>query len=117
MSYRVPVYTQNPGEGGYPEVVGYVKTNTRLDTWDGSNHTFRGATGIHGGITKLRRTINGKRFVFIRTSQWQGDRDYGYLISDAEARSLLIEAGEDELLEKWFPDFEADLEEEDIEDE
>jgi len=114
MSYKVAVYRADPAEaGGYFDAVGYVKANNKLDTWDGSNMTFRGATGEHAGITKLRRTIDGKRFVLIRTTQWSGGRDYAYLITDDEARSLLIETGNKELLKKWFPNFNPDIGEDD----
>lgn len=109
----VPVYYRQPNDHDYDNmVVGRVKANTRLDTWDGKNYTFRGSTGIHGGITKLKKPRGDKSFVFIRTSQWVGDKPIGWLISDDEALSLLIEAGREDLINKWFPDADIDMEEE-----
>ena len=107
MSYKVPVYRCE----GCEEIIGRVNYNNALDTWDGRNHSFRGKTGIHGGITKLKREIDGKRFVFIYGTQYQGDRDKAWLITDGEAKKLLIEAGRDDLLRKWGLDDGIDLEE------
>ena len=85
------------------EVVGRVKANRNLDFWDGNNMT-NGGTGMHLGLTRLKRTIDGKRFVLIRTSQWVGSRDYGYLVDDKTAYSEAAKAGADDIIDKFFKD-------------
>lgn len=105
MSYKVPVYLKDPQESYEKKVVARVTYNNVLDRWNGSNMQFR-STGVHGGITKLRREIDGKRFVLILGSQWQGSVDYGYLIDDKEALSLILESEDEKLLNKYFPWYE-----------
>ena len=83
MTGKIPVY-----EDQYCDtVVGHVTPNTKLDTWDGNNYTS-GSTGCHIGYTRLKKS--GK-FVLIHTTQWQGCKDYGVIISPEELVRLAIE--------------------------
>ena len=92
------------------EIIGRVNENSNLDFCDGSNHNFRG-NGKHGGLTKLRREIDGMKFVFIYTTNWQGDENKAWLITDTEALLLTLESGNDNLLTKYFPNEIIELEE------
>ena len=85
--YRVNVY-----EDG--EVIARVRYNQDLDYWDGRNWT-NGGTGMHKGITKLK----DGRYVIIIGSQWQGARDYGYIVSPEEALQEILKAQRLELLD------------------
>ena len=79
------------------EIVARVENNSNLDFWDGSNWTC-GSVGHHLGITRLK---NGA-FVLIHGSQWQGDRDWGEIVSDVEAiQAILRGDSADAMLEKW----------------
>lgn len=79
------------------EIIARVKYRSNLDCWNGSNWQ-NGGTGMHKGITRLNR--EGKPFVIIIGSQWQGDRDYGYIVSDKEALQEILKADKMELLEE-----------------
>ena len=85
--YRVKVY-----EDG--DVIARVRYNQDLDYWDGRNWT-NGGTGMHKGITKLK----DGRYVIIIGSQWQGARDYGYIVSPEEALQEILKSGNHDLLE------------------
>lgn len=91
---RVNVY--NHEFGG--KVVARVKYNDILDYWDGSNYT-NGGTGRHKGLTKLR---DGS-YVLIYGTQWQGESDYGLIVSKDEALQEILKSGNTELLDlkKW----------------
>ena len=89
--YRINVYE---GEEFREQVVARVRYNNLLDYWDGSNWT-NGGTGMHKGITKLK----DGRYVIIIGSQWQGARDYGYIVSPEEALQEILQSGNTELLE------------------
>lgn len=102
MSHKVPVYAENPANTYERVVVARVEYNRVLDRWNGSNMQY-GGTGFHGGLTKLRRKISGKQFVFIHGTQWSGGRNYGYLIDDDEALSLILESENEKLLNRYFP--------------
>lgn len=83
MTGKIPVY-----EDQYCDtVVGHVTPNTKLDKWDGNNYTD-GSTGNHVGYSRLTKS---KRFVLIHTTQWQGCKDYGVIISPEELVRLAIE--------------------------
>ena len=56
-------------------------------------HT-NGGTGYHKGITKLK---DGS-YVIIRGTQWQGERDYGYIVSPEEALQEILKSDNLELL-------------------
>jgi hypothetical protein len=89
--YRVNVYE---GPEYRERVVARVRYNNALDYWDGSNWT-NGGTGMHKGITKLK----DGRYVVIIGSQWQGARDYGYIVTPEEALQEILRSGNTELLE------------------
>ena len=94
---RVNVYE---GEEYREQVVARVRYNDALDYWDGSNWT-KGGMGMHKGITRLK----DGRYVIIIGSQWQGARDYGYVVSPEEALQEILRSGNEELLEsKRFAD-------------
>jgi len=80
-------------------VVARVEYNSNLDHWDGSNWTA-GSMGMHKGITKLR----DGRYVLIHSSQWQGDRDYGEIISKDQALQEILKGNVKLLDEKRFED-------------
>jgi len=86
--YRVNVYDENG------DVIARVRYNQDLDYWDGRNWT-NGGTGMHKGITKLK----DGRYVIIIGSQWQGARDYGYIVSPEEALQEILKSGNHDLLE------------------
>ena len=83
MSEKIPVY-DNDYCGN---VVGRVTPNTKLDYWDGSNYTD-GSTGNHLGYTKLRKS---QKYVLIHTTQWEGCKDYGYVVSPEHLIEVAIE--------------------------
>jgi len=80
-------------------VVARVEYNSNLDHWDGSNWTS-GTMGIHKGITKLR----DGRYVLIHGSQFQGDTDYGEIISKDQALQEILKGNVKLLDEKRFED-------------
>lgn len=89
--YRVNVYE---GPEYRERVVARVRYNNLLDYWDGRNWT-NGGTGMHKGITKLK----DGRYVIIIGSQWQGAKDYGYIVTPEEALQEILRSGNTELLE------------------
>ncbi len=94
---RVNVYE---GPEFHEQVIARVRYSDNLDRWDGSNWS-NGGTGMHKGITRLK----DGRYVIIIGSQWQGARDYGYVVSPKEALQEILRSGNEELLEgKRFAD-------------
>jgi len=91
----------------YGEVLARVNYSSNLDYWDGSNYTC-GTTGRHKGITRLK----DKRFVLIYGTQWQGERSSAEIVSDEEALQEVLKSGNNNLLQKYFPDYEGDSMEE-----
>lgn len=89
--YRVNVYECEFGGG---EIISRVRYNASLDYWDGRNWS-NGGTGMHKGITKLK----DGRYVIIIGSNWQGDKDYGYIVSADEALQEILRSQSTELLE------------------
>lgn len=89
----INVYPSNPEQNGYDQpIIARVQVNTRLDTWDGRNFT-NGGTGLHKGITKLKRPVDAdKAFVIIISSQWQGAKPYAYCVTAEEAASEIMKA-------------------------
>ena len=77
------------------EVIAAVEYNANLDRWDGNNWTS-GSTGRHKGLTRLK----DGRYVLIRGTQWQGERDTGEIISADQALQEILQAEAAELLEK-----------------
>jgi len=94
------------------EIIGRVNYNRNLDVWNGHNWQ-NGGTGHHLGITKLKRTIDGMKFVLIYGTDWQGGIDYAELVTDEIAKRKILEAENEELLQKYFKNENFDLEEED----
>lgn len=87
--YRIPVYEH---EGGH--IVARVRYNQALDFWDGRNWQ-NGGLGRHKGITKL---VDG-RYVIIYGTDWQGERDYGLVVTPQEALQEILKSGHPELLD------------------
>ena len=80
---------------GY-KVIARVRYSNNLDVWDGHNWSC-GRVGHHKGITQLK----DGRFVLIHGSDWQGEQDAGEIITAGQAVQEILEAGKDELLEKF----------------
>lgn len=76
------------------DLIGVVNYNQNLDYVVGTNWQ-NGSVGYHKGITKLK---NGE-FVIIRGSDWQGDNNYAYVVSNTEALDEIIKSGNLQLLE------------------
>ena len=89
--YRVNVY-ENRYE--FNEVVARVRYNRDLDYWDGRNWQ-NGGMGRHKGITKLK----DGRYIIIIGSDWQGERDYAYIVGANEALQEILKAQRLELLD------------------
>ena len=86
--YRVNVYDENG------DVIARVRYNSCLDYWDGRNWQ-NGGMGRHKGITKLK----DGRYVIIIGTDWQGERDYAYVVDADEALQEILKSGNTELLE------------------
>ena len=89
--YRVNVYENQYDFVG--DVIARVRYNQDLDYWDGRNWT-NGGTGRHKGITKLK----DGRYVIIIGTDWQGERDYAYVVNAHEALQEILRAQRLELL-------------------
>jgi hypothetical protein len=89
--YRVNVYEDRYNLN---EVIARVRYNQNLDYWDGRNWQ-NGGVGRHKGITKLK----DGRFVIIKGTDWQGERDYAYVVDAEEALQEICKAQRLELLE------------------
>ncbi|MEW9110046.1 MAG: hypothetical protein AB2374_11910 [Cytobacillus gottheilii] len=95
-SYRINVF----GDKLHSKVVARVKYNETLDYWDGHNWT-NGGVGRHLGITKLK----DGRYVLIFGTQWQGENDYGVIVSPEKALNEILISNNSELLNmKRFAD-------------
>ena len=88
--YRVNVYADKFKE----KVIARVRYNQNLDFWDGRDWSC-GSPGRHKGLTKLK----DGRYVLIHGTQWQGERDYGIIISAEQALQEILKSGNHELLE------------------
>ena len=88
--YRINVYE---GDEFREQVIARVRYNTDLDYWDGNN-MGNGGTGMHKGITKLK----DGRYVIIIGSQWQGSKDYAYIVSAEEALQEILKSDNGQLL-------------------
>lgn len=112
--YRISVYTdQYSAMNNDGDIVSRVRYNQDLDYWDGHNYV-NGGTGMHKGITKLK----DGRYVIIIGSQWQGSRDYGYIVSPEEALQEILKSGNGQLLDtKKFRALKALYEQTMVEDE
>lgn len=86
---KVNVYSESG------EVVARVEYNSNLDFCDGSNYTC-GSTGRHQGLTKLK----DGRYVLIRGTEWEGERDTAELVTADEALQAILSSDNDELLEE-----------------
>ena len=92
--YRVNVYENQHGLFLNGNVIARVRYNTNLDYWDGRNWQ-NGGVGRHKGSTKLK---NG-RYVIIIGTDWQGERDYAYVVDADEALQEILKAQRLELLD------------------
>ena len=92
--YRVNVYENQYGLFLNGEVIARVRYNQDLDYWDGRNWT-NGGTGRHKGITKLK----DGRYVIIIGTDWQGERDYAYVVDADEALQEILKSQNLDLLE------------------
>ena len=112
------IYKINVKESEYEsEVIARVTYNSNLDYWDGKNWT-NGGTGYHKGITKLK----DGRYVLIIGSNWQGQKDYAYIVEMETALQEILKSNHLELLDlKKFSElkelYENSMIEEDLESE
>lgn len=114
--YRINVYRSELKD----EVVARVRYNSILDYWDGNNWTS-GATGRHKGLTKLR---NGD-YVLIHGTDWQGERDWGVIISKEQALQEILRSQNLDLLKtkkfaelnELYKEMESEIDDEDLEEE
>ena len=90
--YGVNVYANQYDLDG--DVIARVRYNRDLDYWDGRNWC-NGGMGRHKGITKLK----DGRYVIIKGSDWQGGRDYAYIVGTEEALQEILKAQRLELLD------------------
>jgi hypothetical protein len=95
--YRVNVYKNEFCEGS---VVSRVRYNSNLDFWNGSNWS-NGGVGRHLGLTKLKTGD----YVLIYGTDWQGERDFGVLVSAEDALQAILKSQNLDLLKtKKFND-------------
>jgi len=92
--YRVNVYENQHGLFLNGNVIARVRYNTNLDYWDGRNWQ-NGGVGRHKGITKLK----DGRYVIIIGTDWQGERDYAYVVDADEALQEILKSQNLDLLE------------------
>lgn len=93
---KIPVYDEDE------TIVANVNSNACLDSWDGHNWTS-GSTGQHLGLTQLKKS---KKFVLIHTSQWEGSREHGEIVSPEAALQAILRSGNTEILDK-YPELKA----------
>lgn len=79
------------------QVIGEVEYTQNLDFYDGRNYTC-GCPGRHKGLAQ-----KSGEYALIHGTQWQGERDYGELISADRAVQEILESGNTELFDE-FPD-------------
>jgi hypothetical protein len=64
---------------------------------------------MHKGFTKLRKPADPDRpYVIIIGSQWQGSKDFGYIVSAKEAVQEILKSGNTEVADK-YPELKAEL--------
>ena len=80
--YRVNVYMDRYE---MKEVIARVRYNQNLDHWDGRNWQ-NGGVGRHKGLTKLK----DGRYVIIKGTDWQGEKDYAYIVDEEEALQEIL---------------------------
>ncbi len=78
------------------KIIAEVEYNQNLDFWDGSNWTC-GSVGRHLGLTQLE----DGRYVLIHGSQWQGERNYGEIITPEQAVQEIFKSGNNKLFEEF----------------
>lgn len=79
------------------EFIGRVRGSQNLDYFDGRN-TCNGSMGNHLGITKLKQYEES--YALIHTTDWQGKRDFAYIVDDDTALKEILESGNTHLLEE-----------------
>ena len=77
-------------------VVAQVAYNGDLDQWDGYNRTC-GSPGHHHGLARL---MDG-RYVLIQGTQWEGERDIAWVISEEAAIQAILASDNLNLLDKF----------------
>jgi len=87
MEYRVNVFNEKG------DVVARVRYNSNLDYWDGRNWS-NGGVGKHKGLTKLK---DGS-YVLIYGTDFQGEKDYGIIITPQQALNEILKSGNSHLL-------------------
>jgi len=103
--YKIPLYEQSNNDGETGRCIGRVTSTHNLDQWNGSNHQY-GGTGHHSGVGKTR----AGQFFQVHTSQWQGARpDYAEIISEAEAKNLVMSVNDADLYQELFGEPVPDL--------
>lgn len=91
--YRVNVYASEEAARQDGDAIARVRYNTLLDYWNGSNWQ-NGGVGRHKGITRLK----SGNFAIIIGTQWQGEKDYAYVVSPEDALQEILRAQKMELL-------------------
>jgi len=98
---KVNVYD---GDG---EVIARVRFTRNLDSWDGHNWGC-GGTGNHEGLTKLK----DGRYIIVYSSQFEGNRPYGEIVSKERAlHAIMVTDNLDLLDEKRFEELKQMYEE------
>ena len=87
MKYWINVYDEDG------DIIARVRYNQDLDYWNGYNFQ-NGGVGRHKGITKLK----DGRYVIIIGTNWQGEKDYDYVVDADEALQEILKSGNTELL-------------------
>ena len=84
----------------YEVIVGKVTYNQDLDFWDGRNYSC-GQCGYHNGIARLKKPYkDGRLFVLIVGTDYQGEKDWASLKTDQEILDIIIDSNNLEILEK-----------------
>ena len=92
MTDIMNVYAREDGD----EIVGQAKGLSRnnLDFWDGHNQA-NGGTGRHLGLTRIARGKLAGKLVAVRGSDWEGSRDYAFVVNASRATEMIVDAGSD----------------------
>jgi len=81
-------------------IVGKVTYNQDLDYWDGRNYSC-GSCGYHNGLARLKRPYkDGRLFVLIVGTDYQGEKDWASLKTDKEILNIIVKSNNLEILEK-----------------
>jgi len=89
----IPIFDENNN------FVTEVESNYYLDS---DEYQDSGFPGIHQGLVK----ISDSKYAILYVSQWEGDTNWGEVISPAEALWMLFSTRNDYLLQSVFQDLE-----------